>query len=55
MDYDLAKWDDSKTAIEALINGVDDKHKNYPGQLQHLRKRIEESINAYKPMFGVTE
>ena len=55
LDYDLTKWNDTKTAIEALINGVDDKHKNHPGQLQHLRKRIEESVNAYKPMFGVTE
>ena len=55
LDYDLTKWNDTKTAIEALISEVDDKHKNHPGQLQHLRKRIEESINAYKPMFGVTE
>lgn len=55
LDYDLTKWNDTKTAIEALINGIDEKHKNYPGQLQHLRRRIDESVNVYKPMFEVTE
>ncbi len=54
-DYDLAKWNETKTAIEALINSVEQKHKDHPGQLQYLRKRIEESVNAYKAMFGITE
>lgn len=55
LNYDLAKWNDTKANIEALIAGVDEKHKNHPGQLQHLRRRIEESVNAYQLMFGVTE
>ena len=53
-DYDLAKWNETKTVIEKLIDSADQKHKDYPGQLQHLRKRIEESVDAYKSMFGIT-
>lgn len=52
-DYDLAKWNETKTVIEKLIDSADQKHKDHPGQLQHLRKRIEESVNAYKSMFGI--
>lgn len=54
-DYDATKWDETRTAVEALVNSADAAHKNHPGQLQYLRKRIDESINVYKTMFNITE
>lgn len=50
-DYDITKWTGVKTKIEALAISANEAHKKRPGQLQYLRKRIEESIEAYKPMF----
>lgn len=54
-DFDAAKWDDTKSAIEALVNSADASHKNHPGQLQYLRKRIDESVKAYKTLFNIAE
>lgn len=54
-DYNPAKWDETKTAIETLVGSADEAHKNHPGQLQYLRKRIDESINAYKTLFDIAE
>lgn len=54
-DYDESKWPEVKSAVETLVNSADTAHKNHPGQLQYLRKRLYESIKAYKPLFNISE
>lgn len=53
-DYDLSKWEETKDSIDKLVLTVSSSHKNYPGLLQYVQKRIDESITIYEDMFGVT-
>ena len=51
MDYDLSKWEETKDSISKLVTNVSSSHKNYPGLLQYVQKRIDESVFIYEDMF----
>jgi hypothetical protein len=54
VDYDLTKWEETKDMLDKLVTTVSASHKNYPGMLQYVQKRIDESVALYADMFGVT-